>query len=73
MDKPVVYGANATKRGAAMDKLFLLVLVCMCQACMTLTPVELASDILHQRLAAGEVLKPGDNVKIVTLDGKHLQ
>jgi hypothetical protein len=62
---------KATKNGAAMGKLFLLVLVFMCQACMTLTPIELSPDTLHQRLAAGELIKPGDDVKIVTLDGRH--
>ncbi|MFT4788487.1 MAG: hypothetical protein ACI95X_001300 [Paraglaciecola sp.] len=54
-----------------MRNLVLLFLLCCCQACMTITPVELSPDALHQRIATGEIIKPGDNIKIVTADGSH--
>jgi len=39
-------------------------------ACTTLRPVQVATDEAQQALASGQLLKPGDKVRVITRDGK---
>jgi len=39
-------------------------------ACTTLAPVQLATDDAQQAIATGELLKPGNKVRLITTDGR---
>jgi hypothetical protein len=54
-----------------MKQLFVLCLIfCLSAGCTTLQPVGGNSATLQQRIASGELLKTGDDVDILTKDGR---
>lgn len=52
-----------------MKRLLLLFIFLGASGCTTLKPVEMPAEQLQGRISAGEILKVGDSVKIVTTDG----
>ncbi len=55
-----------------MKSLFLFALCCAAlgsHACTTLRPSALSPDELHRQIESGELLKPGDEVRLTTMDG----
>jgi hypothetical protein len=52
-----------------MRGLTVLALILICAGCTTLKPVTATPADLRQRINAGELLKAGDSVVIVTADG----
>jgi hypothetical protein len=54
-----------------MRNAFLGVLCAMaCAACSALRPVETSTAAAQQQIASGQLLKPGDKVRLITADGK---
>jgi hypothetical protein len=49
----------------------ILILILLCCACATHKPVELSVEQLHAKLAAGDLVKSGEQAEITTLDGRH--
>jgi hypothetical protein len=49
----------------------LLTVLLICTGCTTLRPIDGSPADLRQRLSAGELLKPGDRVLVITTDQKE--
>lgn len=54
-----------------MNKFIALLVVLVCCGCTSLKPVEMSPETLQQQISSGELVKPGDNVRVVTTDGKR--
>ena len=52
------------------NALVLLLCAATGSACTTLRPVGVSTDEAQRLIAAGELLKPGDKVRLFTADGK---
>jgi len=52
------------------NTLVLLLCAAIASACTTLRPVQLSTDNAQQQITSGELLKPGDKVRLITTDGK---
>ncbi len=52
------------------NTLMLLLCAVLGSACTTLRPVQLATDDAKQQITSGQLLKPGDKVRLITRDGK---
>jgi hypothetical protein len=53
-----------------MRRLMVLALILVSTGCTTLRPVNGTPEDLRQQISAGTLLKPGDRVSIVSVDGK---
>lgn len=53
-----------------MKQILILLVVVLSAACTTMRPVQQPPEQLREQVAAGEVIRPGDDVKIVTRDGR---
>ena len=54
-----------------MRRPLLLTVLLICTGCTTLRPIDGSPADLRQRLSAGELLKPGDRVLVITTDQKE--
>lgn len=52
-------------------KALILIIVFLFSGCTSLSPVELSPQVLQAKIATGEILQPGDRIKLVTVDGLH--
>jgi hypothetical protein len=52
-----------------MHRIFLVLLTMMMAACTAFQAVDGSSSEIQQRIAVGELLRPGDEVRVFTLDG----
>jgi hypothetical protein len=52
-----------------MKSLLVIFFALVACGCTTLKPVEMSPEELQQKIAAGEIIKVGDRVKVVTSDG----
>jgi hypothetical protein len=52
------------------NTLVLLLCAAIASACTTLRPVQVSTDRAKQAIASGQLLKPGDKVRLITTDGK---
>ena len=51
----------------------LIVIAFILIGCTTLRPVEFSQATVQQRISAGDLIKPGDKVKIITTDEKQYE
>ena len=57
------------RRGAVYLGSILLLLGCLLSGCTTLKPIDIDSVTLHQKIHSGEVVKAGDTIRAITIDG----
>ena len=62
--------SSSPKSQRALYLLVFLVIVRTCIACTSTTYADLSSEQLHEKIAAGEIVKPGETATIVTVDGQ---
>ena len=48
-----------------------MIVLLICFGCSSLKPVKAPPEQLHERISAGEIVRPGDDVRIITTDGKY--
>lgn len=56
-----------------MKLLFTIAITLYLCACTTLVPVKSSPDLLHQQIITDEIAKIGDDVLIITQDGKRYE
>jgi hypothetical protein len=47
-----------------------LIAILILAGCTTMKPVEMSPDQLHDQISSGDIVGPGDQVKLFTSDGK---
>lgn len=47
----------------------IIVIFAVC-GCSTLKPIDMSPEQLHDQISRGEIVKAGDSVRIVTIDGE---
>jgi len=47
----------------------LLLVCCLLPGCVTLRPVDTDAVTLHREIRTGDLVKPGDTIRVITVDG----